>query len=123
MNSENKHGKDNSLLLMKPAEEAAMEWINEEVRVPWPEVERTHEALTVMQYMRACRDVCNHAIGHSPLSDLVKDEKEKAKYKDISYAYCEECVYLFRIPSGAIVLCKGPDPLNAWKNFMENKVR
>ena len=101
----------------------AMEWINEEARVPWSEVERTHEALTVMQYMRACRDVCNHAIGHSPLSDLVKDGNEKVKYKDISYTYCEERVYLFKIPSGAIVLCKGPNPLDAWKTSMENKVK
>ena len=104
---------------MKPAEEAAMEWINEEARVPWSEVERTHEALTIMQYMRACRDVCNHAIGHFPLSDLVKDEKEKTKYKDIVYAYCEERVYLFEIPSGAIVLCKGPNPLDAWENSIK----
>lgn len=101
----------------------ATEWINEEARVPWSEVERTHEALTIMEYMRACRDVCNHTIGHSPLSDLVKDENEKAKYKDISYAYCEERVYLFKIPSGAIVLCKGPNPLDAWKTSMENKVK
>lgn len=101
------------------AKSARGKWIHEEVRVPWSEVERTHEALTVMQYMRACRDVCNHAIGYSPLSDHVKDEKEKAKYKGISYAYCEERVYLFKIPSGAIVLCKGHDPLAAWKKAME----
>ena len=85
-------------------------------------LEAPTRGLSVMDYMRACRDVCNHAIGYSPLSDLVKDEKEKAKYKGISYAYCEERVYLFKIPSGAIVLCKGPNPLDAWKNSMENKV-
>ena len=70
----------------------AMEWINEEARVPWSEVERTHEALTVMQYMRACRDVCNHAIGHSPLSDLVKDEKEKTK--KVLYTFLAFVVYI-----------------------------